>query len=63
MVWRLLECPECGDISWTSRDTVKYCGVCAGDNGRDVSMRVLQRRDDRPDDDNPIEDEGAQQEE
>jgi protein gp37 len=34
------ECPVCGHKSLHSREPQKmYCGLCAGDNGRDVSIR------------------------
>lgn len=49
-IWRFLECPECGDDGWTDEPRVEYCGVCAGDCGRDVRMMVMatSEGDDKP---------------
>jgi hypothetical protein len=41
--WRFLECPECGDEGWTDEPRIEYCGICAGDCGRDVRMKVIAR--------------------
>ena len=33
-------CPECEDEGLLPDDTkIKYCGICAGDVGRDVALR------------------------
>jgi hypothetical protein len=37
--WRLI-CPECEeDVRVSLSSTARFCGICAGDNGRDVAMR------------------------
>ncbi|MGR3279604.1 hypothetical protein ACSYAD_31555 [Acaryochloris marina NIES-2412] len=37
------ECPECGDDDedgkYLATDRERYCGVCAGDCGRDVRLK------------------------
>ena len=36
-------CPACEDEGDLPDDSpIKYCGICAGDNGRDVALRLRQ---------------------
>jgi len=41
----LVECRECGDVTLAT-ERERYCGVCAGDNGRDVPVRVVCKHSD-----------------
>lgn len=39
---RRYACPECGvEGEWPASQRAPYCGVCAGDCGRDVRMRQV----------------------
>ena len=42
---KVAECPECGaTYPYVSTSKFIYCGVCAGDVGRDVRVIVRQRK-------------------
>jgi len=48
--WRF-ECPECGfddeEAGRLATDRVIWCGMCAGDTGRDVKLRKWLAEDKR----------------
>lgn len=37
------ECPECGDSGICPANVI-YCGVCAGDTGKDVRIRHIRSK-------------------
>lgn len=53
----LYECPECEETYEKEADERKeiYCGICAGDTGRDVRMIIISiRPSELPEDDNDL---------